>query len=307
MRNRTPLRVVALGCAAFLAVFAIVWYSVLQLIAIRPDTGPIRPVLSGISAFFLSAALLGIWGFIRGHHRAMQPVNLGESAALPADGKPVLAIGEVRPMSTELRAPFSGTPCVFYMYRLRTPSGSAASYLGYRSVAFQIETKNGRFRVLAVPQLSGAPVPVHGERMSEVASQFVRRTTFEPAGASVLEQLAGPVAHLVRDTFTDEDGVVARDFALGPPGVVPSDLAADEIVLASGSTVCVSGVWDAAQRAITRGDGSSGIAAVSVTTGRTPRGETDMPTIGENIFGTLFFAAAGVGVLCFAIYLLGSP
>ena len=50
MRNRTPLRVVALGCAAFLAVFAIVWYSVLQLIAIRPDTGPIRPVLSGISA-----------------------------------------------------------------------------------------------------------------------------------------------------------------------------------------------------------------------------------------------------------------
>ena len=89
MRNRTPLRVVALGCAAFLAVFAIVWYSVLQLIAIRPDTGPIRPVLSGISAFFLSAALLGNWGFIRGHHRAMQPVNLGESDALmtahPAD------------------------------------------------------------------------------------------------------------------------------------------------------------------------------------------------------------------------------
>jgi hypothetical protein len=121
--ERTPLRLMALGCAAFLSVWAILTWSVFQILPERNE--PIlRNVFAPLSAFFLTFAVLGTWGFARGSPWKMRPPVLGAKA--PEDGQIVQAIGRVRPLGFPLRAPFSGTECVSYMYTISESASAEA-------------------------------------------------------------------------------------------------------------------------------------------------------------------------------------
>jgi hypothetical protein len=136
----------------------------------------------------------------------------------------MLATGLVRPLTTPLTAPFSGTPCVGYRYRMyfiprrivsmNVEPGSRKGEMvpvcwGYASRPFALDRPSRRMRVLAIPRFD-CPATGLGDEALPRAREFLRTTTFEPMSAQPLRAFATAFEQF-EGTLTDEDDEARRD------------------------------------------------------------------------------------------------
>jgi hypothetical protein len=178
---------------------------------------------------------------------------------MPDDGRPLLATGIVRPLSTPLTAPLSGTPCVSYVYRMYfvqhrvTAPGPDRDIVvvawGYASRPFALDGPARRVPILAVPRLECPPTQPSGDRAVARAREFLSTTAFETTAARPLGPLAAAFEQF-RETLTVEDAEVRRDWKREGTEVDPADLSLEEIVLPIDIEASVHGPWSSDRHAI---------------------------------------------------------
>ncbi len=162
----------ALGCGGLLVVAAALSFVTYDLLATTLPELRLGLAIGAAILFTLSiSSFVSLaFGFGRGERSRAAVVRRARSVEAPADGAPMLATGVVRPLTSPLTAPFSGTPCVSYRYRLYTfasralsarPSGVAprrrGGLLGLRvaSVRPRRSLETGARRRRATARLSG--------------------------------------------------------------------------------------------------------------------------------------------------------
>ncbi len=255
----------ALGCLLLLALTA-----ALALFAYRqlePTVPELRLGAAIVSSLFLASGLSILGGVAIGY-RAGESSRRGElrrcrSGTPPADGKPMLATGTVRPLAAPLTAPFSGTPCVGYMYRmyhvhrpmvsLNVEPGERRRIVvhcwGYASTPFALDGPARRVRVAGAPRLEITATRPGGDDALVRARRFLETTAFEPMRGDAVEAVSHALDYM-KEMLTDADGDVRRDFRREGSTVDPADVVLEERVLPVGVEASVRGPWSSSQGAL---------------------------------------------------------
>jgi hypothetical protein len=190
----------------------------------------------------------------RGDLRALRAADAREA---PIDGKVAALVGPISPIGFPLRGPVSDSPCVGYEYevntdspnRYRSGSGSRKQSTRHMSgIALTPSTvgsaTHGAVRLLSFPLMEGFP----STRYSGPAAQgrfrhFVESTSFETRSmVSALGAFTG--------AFTDDDGAVRVDYALGGKKELPAGAWFSERIIPTGTMVCALGRYSADRRAL---------------------------------------------------------
>jgi hypothetical protein len=309
----SPSKAAAFGAGCLWLVATYAGLAVVTYRLTAPVTAtPSRIAFTLMSALFLTLGLSSFWSLARGAGRAEQSlaelVRRARMGELPQDGKPVVADGFVRALSSALTAPLSGVACAAYWYRMyyvsRNSRGNPSQvpvYWGYACRPFAIDSPVARLRVLAVPQMLHAPEPRQGPDVIERARRWVEATRFEPVEAHVLATLDATFA-LARDIFSDEDGEARRDWKREGDERDPETLRLEETLLPVGAAASAHGVWSAERGAIVS-EGSALGTAVSVVLGRAEelQGAPGAGhSFGKYLVTATLFTALGAGLVWFA-------
>ncbi len=276
----------------------------------------LRAAMALLSAFFLTLGLGSFWSLARGEHGGNSLRTLIRRARKgepPEDGKPVVAEGVVRPLTSPLTAPLSGVACAAYFYKMYYMSRTMGSarrigvpvYWGYACQPFAIDSPVARLRVLAVPQLLYPAEPRKGPEAVARARRLVETTRFEARAAQPLASL-GTVFEMARDIFGDEDGEVRRDWKREGDERDPETLLLEETLLPVGAAASAHGHWSAERGAIVS-EGSALGTTVSVTLGRSEnlKGAPGVGhSVGAYLVSATLFTALGVGILWFSVSVL---
>lgn len=261
----------ALGCLFLLALatgLAVFAYGQLE-----PTFPELRLGVSIVSALFLAGGLSILGGVAVGYRGGESSrrgvLRRARSGTPPKDGKPMLAFGVVRPLGEPLIAPFSGTPCVSYMYRMyhvhrpvvsfNVATGAGGQRLsraqivvhgwGYRSTPFALDGPSGRVQVFGAPRLEiAATSPTDDEAMAR-ARRFLQNTQFEPMRGNAVATVSQALSYMA-ELLTDADGDVRRDFKREGADVDPADVVLEECVLPVGGEASVHGPWSSSRGAI---------------------------------------------------------
>jgi hypothetical protein len=284
--------------------------------AMAPDLdGPIRLAAALLSSVLLALGLASFWGLLRGHGRGEQSrdalLRRARAGTAPTRDGPIIASGTVRALSSPLAAPFSGAPCVSYLYRMYyTVSGRQGAqevpvYWGIASRAFALDGSTSSVRVLAVPELRVLVETRKDPAAVERARRLVAGTTFEertgPLGA------VGSALQMVEVLFTDDDGEVRRDWSNGERRE-PADLILEERTLSVGVVASAYGHWSAERRALVAQGPGSVTPAVEVALGPPETLLDEMPrppaSFRAYLASAILLTVAGLGLIWFTVWLL---
>jgi hypothetical protein len=325
MSGRTQLATkdIAVGCGVPIVATAVLTRLTYDYLA--PTLPELRLGMAVASAFCFSLSLTGILGMVMGYgwtdrSRRGRTANAGPQT--PDDGAPMQATGRVRPLSGALSAPFSGTPCVSYQYRAyylnrRTISGDTTAggnadlvsvYWGYASRPFALDGPSRRVSVLAVPQLEVPVTERPGADAAMRAREFFRGCRFETTGSSPIGKL-GAAFDQLKETLTDADGVVRRDWKQTGAEVDPAQLVLEERILPIDAEASVRGPWSSSKGAIVAPGGLLAHTHVVAVLGKLEPGSTPgldvEQTTTSSITSIVAASAFGAGLIWLANSLPG--
>ena len=301
---------VFLGFAVCLtALLAALWPS-------RPDTQPPRPPL----AFRLTGAAPGALfaaGFLTLAFAAADSfrMKLAERARVarsvagerPEDGRKIAAAGTLVMDGPALMAPFGGTPCAAYHYRIeRVTRGKSSTTMtscwGYALTPSHVETPAGLVRLLAFTDFDFPATQMTGAGMLERARRYFATTQFTTIGlgaiASAWRELGGVLA--------DDDGAIKTDFGPPPADLEDPSLIFQEQVLCDREAICAFGTYSAARGGLVPVPGTREVFSVRVAkgTGTEVHRKLVWTVVGQGVLA-LVFAGVGAGIV-FALVRFGA-
>lgn len=270
------MRRTAVSCLGWIVLFGLVVAINHRLLSAISEAG-LRLALAAASALFLSLGLMSFWGLLRGYGSGRSSRNAllqrAKDDTLPADKEPVIASGTVRSLCAPLIAPLTRTPCAMYQYRMYYTTVDSKGdrmdvpvYWGYAARPFAIDSRSARYRILAVPRLSIAPVLLPQDSALAQARTVASSTQFE----RVRPDLAGTlqtVFESAKDIFLDDDGESRKDWAREGDERDPSELILEEIVLPVDVQASALGTWSQERNAIVSSKASTGNIGVSIVLG----------------------------------------
>jgi hypothetical protein len=310
-QKNSSITSVAIGCIGLIALAAVLSRVTYQWL--EPTLPELRLGVAVASAICFALAISSagslLFGYGRGSRSRGGVLRRARSTETPEDGAATLATGVVRALTMPLTAPLSGKRCVSYVYRmcaLVRGRGSQPNivpvYWGYASRPFALDGPVRRVPVLAVPELK---CPVSREESDDAvarAREYVRTTTFERTGTTPLGTL-GAVFDQFRETLTDADGVVRRDWRRDGPDADPADLILEETILPIDVEASVHGPWSSSKGAIVAPGGLLAQTHVTAALGP-PERQLDTLNVEHSttayIVTMILLAALGAGIIWFA-------
>jgi hypothetical protein len=222
------------------AALAIGW--LLQGSGVSSDAVAGASVLGGLLAW---AGIALLYSGVRGL-REWLALRAAVAGREPSDGAGAVLAGTLQARAACLQAPFDGSECVAYDYRVVSDRGAGRKrtivtcFEGVGLAPCTLATATGYYRLLTVPELDPAstasPAPAR-----DAVERYVRATTFLPRTESASELLR---------RWDDADGVYRSDIASVAPGEVDwSSCTFSQHVLKPDSRVCVIGYFSTTQRA----------------------------------------------------------
>jgi hypothetical protein len=300
----------AAGCVSGLVTVAVLGVVHYNLLAAVRQPGP-RLALAVVSAVLLGLGLLSFWHLARGFGRTgdsslQELLRRARSGETPGDGEAVIATGAIRALGEPLLAPLSGTPCVFYLYRMyyvtvrNTRSGhdEVPVYWGYASRPFALEARGTRVRVLAVPLPEQPSARRSGLDAIERARRLVASTSFE-AKSGILGAV-GSALSMARDAFTDDDGEARRDWKREGDDRDPEGLQLEETLLPLDAEASAHGAWSVERGAIVVGAAPGSSVAVVLGPPEKLAGVGGAPhTYVSYVVTAIVLTALGIGLVWF--------
>lgn len=219
------------------------------------------------SGLFLTMAIGALSGIVL-KARERRLVAASVAGAPLTDGTKVAACGVLVADGPLLVAPFSGTRCVTYHYRITHNTGGKSSTTvtscwGYALTPCHIETVGGSVRILGYTDFAFAPTRLSGPEMIARARAYFSATTFVTIGLGAIQSSY----RALKEVLADDDGTIKTDF--GPP---PTDLedpaySFEEQLALDHEKVCAFGKYAAARGGLVPEPGSVEVFPVALRRG----------------------------------------
>lgn len=300
------------GCLLYLVLYAgLALGAYLWLLPRTPSDFALAAALA--AAVFLTLAAGVLWELLKrlltGEDPRAAMLERNERGEVPASDGPVAAQGKVRATSGLLKAPLSGVDCVAYFYRMADETTShdhgyrrrniRPVYWGIACRPFTLDTKLRALRVMAMPQLDDPLLRLAAPEHITKAREYIAATSFEEqAGVHGALSSAFTMTHA---HFSDDDGDYRKDWKSSGEARDPGSLRLDEVVIAEGDEISLSGMWSVERVAVV----SSVSAPLKLTKDLTQLGRAGMLPVGN--WGTLIWliVTTALGAACLWLGIAG--
>jgi len=261
----------------------------------RFPVGPAAFWSGVIAGFFLWLTLAYLWAI---PYNFLEFLRMRPGVPL-RDGKKAAVFGQIRAAGHSIHAPFSKTACLAYEYKIRSAQGEHEStdFEGFALVPSYVASEDGlgQVKILAYPELDVTWEHPYDATAKENAKAWIAATKFVNTREGGLKGMLAEVKKLQ----SDDDGAIRYDYRIEPVADDLDHSLLQERVLRAGETVCATGLYSEAKRALVP-DPSASLHAITIRRGevaalrRAPLKKAWGSAIGVVILSVLLAAAAGL-------------